>query len=147
MGFGSSFFKGIHFGERSKSRRAKFVRSGNITTTTYVCRDELDIKKPKIKKQVKFDLEPIYIEEEKEKNNMFEKNTVNPEEKTEVVQKGINCTNYDGVVKIKILMKKEDAARLLMKYRNKGELEFMDVAQQLVQVPSSGVRVLSSPSQ
>ncbi|KAG5593394.1 hypothetical protein H5410_043908 [Solanum commersonii] len=145
MGFGRSFLKGIHFGEKSKSRKTKIVESSNITTTTYVCRDELDKKKPKIKKQVKFDLEPKYHpskeEEENEKNNTFEKNTITQEEETKV-QEGVNIANNDGVIKVKILMKKEDAARLLIKYRNGGALEFMDVAQQLVQVPSSSVKVL-----
>ncbi|KAK4728885.1 hypothetical protein R3W88_021873 [Solanum pinnatisectum] len=145
MGFGRSFLKGIHFGEKSKSRKTKIVESSNITTTTYVCRDELDKKKPKIKKQVKFDLEPKYYpskeEEENEKYSTFEKNIVIQEEKTKV-QEVANISNYDGVIKVKILMKKEDAARLLIKYRNGGELEFMDVAQQLVQVPSSSVKVL-----
>lgn len=140
MGFGRSFVKGIHFGEKNKSRKTKIVESSNITTTTtYVCRDELDKKKPKIKKRVRFDLEPE--EEENEKNSTFEKNTIIQEEKTKV-QEGANISNDDGVIKVKILMKKEDAARLLIKYRNGGELEFMDIAQQLVQVPSSSVKVL-----
>ncbi|MCD7459463.1 hypothetical protein HAX54_040935 [Datura stramonium] len=155
MGFGSSFLKGIHFGEKCKSRRSTKVVESSITTTTttYVCRDELDKKKPKIKKQVKFDLQPKYhpSEEEEEEISTFEKNTVtDQEEKTRVVQEGANCANHDqnhGVIKVKILMRKEDAARLLLKCRDGGgALEFMDVAQQLVQVPCSSVRVLSQPS-
>ncbi|KAM3321585.1 hypothetical protein P3S67_002736 [Capsicum chacoense] len=143
MGFGSSLLKGIHFG--SKSRRTKVVESSINTPTIYVCRDELDKKKPKIKKQVKFDLEPKYHpsqqeeeinhEEENKKNNTFEKNTVTQRENTHA--------NNDGVIKVKILMKKEDAARLLLKCRDGGALKFMDVAQQLVQVPSSNVRVVT----
>ncbi|KAK4365491.1 hypothetical protein RND71_016849 [Anisodus tanguticus] len=143
MGFGSSLFKGIHFGERCKSRRSKVVESSTITTT-YVCRDELDKKKPKIKKQVKFDLEPKYHPSEEEISHEEENKNNSNLGKTRV-QEGANHANYDGI-KVKILMKKEDATRLLLKYREEGALEFMDVAQQLVQVPSTSVRVLSSPN-
>ncbi|CAN4077577.1 unnamed protein product [Withania somnifera] len=146
MGFGSSLLKGIHFGERGKSRRTKVVES-NITTTTYVYRDELDKKKkPKIKKQVKFDLEPKYISQEEEiiSSEEEEKNTIADQKEKSRVQESVNYASYDGVIKVKIMMKKEDAARLLLKCRDGRALEFMDVAQQLVQVPSSSVTVLSS---
>ncbi|XP_070011426.1 uncharacterized protein [Nicotiana sylvestris] len=137
LGFASSLLKEIRFSERSNSRRKAKVETSTTPLTTYVCRDELDIKKkPKIKKQVKFDLEPKYqhpaqdeIRHEEQKKN----NTV-------------AVDNANNGVKVKILMKKEDAQRLLLKCKEGGVLEFMDVAQELVQIPSTSVRVLSSSS-
>ncbi|KAG5563440.1 hypothetical protein RHGRI_006008 [Rhododendron griersonianum] len=40
-------------------------------------------------------------------------------------------------MKVKILMTKEEAARLLSKCRDGGVLEFRDVARELVQIPAS----------
>ncbi|KAF7149762.1 hypothetical protein RHSIM_Rhsim02G0243800 [Rhododendron simsii] len=47
-------------------------------------------------------------------------------------------------MKVKILMTKEEAARLLSKCRDGGELEFRDVARELVQIPASRVSVVYS---
>ncbi|KAF7150227.1 hypothetical protein RHSIM_Rhsim02G0243700 [Rhododendron simsii] len=47
-------------------------------------------------------------------------------------------------IKVKILMTKEDAARLLLKCRDGGVLEFRDVARELVQIPASRVSAVSS---
>lgn len=134
MGFASFFLKG----KRSNSKKTNKVESSFTNTTTYVCRDELDkIKKPKIKKQVKFDLEPMF-------QNQVEKGIISHEEQKKCIGQGVvdgDNTNNSGV-QVKILMKKEDAARLLLKCREGGVLEFMDVAHELVS--SSNVRVLSS---
>ncbi|KAM3263157.1 hypothetical protein P3L10_000151 [Capsicum annuum] len=117
MGFACFFLKEKI---RSNSKKTNKVESSNSsTTTTYVCRDELDNKKKsKMKKQVKFDLQPKYQREDIDEN-----------------------ANTTGV-KVKMLMKKEDAARLLLKRRDGGVLEFMDVAHELVS--SSNVRVIIS---
>ncbi|XP_070040393.1 uncharacterized protein [Nicotiana tomentosiformis] len=135
LGFASSLLKEIRFSERSNSRRKAKVETSTTSPTTYVCRDELNIKKkPKIKKQVKFDLEPKYqhpAEEEISHEEQKKNNTVADD-------------NANNGIKVKILMKKEDAERLLLKCKEGGVLEFMDVAQELVQVPS--IRVLSSSS-
>ncbi|XP_070040397.1 uncharacterized protein [Nicotiana tomentosiformis] len=137
MGFASSLLKEIRFGERSNSRRKTKVESSTTTPTTYVCRDELDIKKQsKIKKQVKFDLEPKYQHPEQEEISHEEQKKNNT----------VAVDNANNGIKVKILMKKEDAERLLLKCKEGGVLEFKDVAQELVQVPSTSVRVLSSSS-
>ncbi|KAF7150000.1 hypothetical protein RHSIM_Rhsim02G0243600 [Rhododendron simsii] len=47
-------------------------------------------------------------------------------------------------MKVKILMTKEEAARLLSKCRDGGELEFRDVVRELMQIPASRVSVVSS---
>ncbi|TMW95794.1 hypothetical protein EJD97_008315 [Solanum chilense] len=126
MGFANFFLKG----KKSNSKKTNKVESSNTnTTTTYVCRDELDKKKPKIKKQVKFDLEPKYQHQVLEE----EINKVDDDD---------NVINNRGV-RVKILMKKENAARLLLKCSEGGVVEFMDVAHELVS--SSNVRVISSP--
>nr|XP_009619085.1 uncharacterized protein LOC104111156 [Nicotiana tomentosiformis] len=137
MRFASSLLKEIRFSERSNSRRKAKVETSTTSPTTYVCRDELNIKKkPKIKKQVKFDLEPKYQHPEQEEISHEEQKKNNT----------VAVDNANNGVKVKILMKKEDAERLLLKCKEGGVLEFKDVAQELVQVPSTSVRVLSSSS-
>ncbi|KAG5593389.1 hypothetical protein H5410_043903 [Solanum commersonii] len=104
----------------------------STTNFTYVCSDELNKKKPKIKKQVKFDLEPKSQQEE-ETCTLLElnKNSGTSLEKYKVSGGGDDNdhANSDGV-----------------KCREGGVLEFKDVAQELVQIPSNCVRVISSPS-
>nr|XP_009614572.1 uncharacterized protein LOC104107460 [Nicotiana tomentosiformis] len=136
LGFASSLLKEIRFSERSNSRRKAKVETSTTSPTTYVCRDELNIKKkPKIKKQVKFDLEPKYQHPEQEE--------ISHEEQKKNNTVAVDNAN-NGIIKVKILMKKEDAERLLLKCKEGGVLEFMDVAQELVQVPSTSVRFLFS---
>ncbi|OIT30352.1 hypothetical protein A4A49_55297 [Nicotiana attenuata] len=97
MGFASSLLNEIRFGERVSNSKKTKIESSSIPTT-YICRDELNInKKPKIKKQVKFDLEPKYqhpkedevSHEEQKKNNT------------------VAVDNANNGIKVKILMKKE----------------------------------------
>ncbi|TMW95793.1 hypothetical protein EJD97_008314 [Solanum chilense] len=146
MGFASSLLNEMFFGRKINSK--KYNKVDNTTNFTYVCRNELDKKKPKIKKQVKFDLEPK-CQQEEETSTLLElnKNSDTSLEKYKVSGDGDsdNHANSNGV-KVKILMKKEDAARFLLKCREGGVLEFKDVAHELVQIPSSRVRVISSPS-
>ncbi|KAK4365492.1 hypothetical protein RND71_016850 [Anisodus tanguticus] len=143
MGFASFLLKG----KRSNSKKINKVESSiTNTTTTYVCRDELDKKKPKIKKQVKFDLESkcqYPIEEEISHEELKEKNTSSLEK---CIREGVDDNANNNGVRVKILMKKKDAVRILLKCSEGGVLKFMDVAQELVQVPSSRVRVISSPN-
>uniref|UniRef100_M1AW11 DUF7890 domain-containing protein n=1 Tax=Solanum tuberosum TaxID=4113 RepID=M1AW11_SOLTU len=146
MGFASSLLKEIFFGRKINSKNYSKVDS--TTNFTYVCRDELDKKKPKIKKQVKFDLEPKSQQEE-ETSTLLE---LNKSSGTSLEKYKVNGGDGDNDhansngVKVKILMRKEDAIRLLLKCRERGVLEFKDVAQELVQIPSNCVRVISSPS-
>ncbi|MCD7459464.1 hypothetical protein HAX54_040936 [Datura stramonium] len=136
MGFASNFFRSKY----SKKTNKVESSSSSSSNTSYVCRDELDKKKSKIKKQVKFDLQPKYISQEEEISHEEDKkkNTSTSLEKS-VDDNNAICNG----VKVKILMRKEDAARLLLKCSEGGVLEFMDVAHELVS--SSNVRVLSSP--
>ncbi|XP_040989036.1 uncharacterized protein LOC121236667 [Juglans microcarpa x Juglans regia] len=48
-----------------------------------------------------------------------------------------------GVIRVKVRMTKEEAARLLSRCRDGGLLEFKDVATELVQIPKNRVRVVS----
>ncbi|KAJ6393540.1 hypothetical protein OIU77_022890 [Salix suchowensis] len=49
-----------------------------------------------------------------------------------------------GAIRIKVLMTKEEASRLLSKCREGGVLEFKDVAHELAQIPVNRVSVISS---
>ncbi|KAG5593395.1 hypothetical protein H5410_043909 [Solanum commersonii] len=122
MGFANFFLKG----KRSNSKKTNKVESNK--------------KKLKIKKQVKFDLERKY------QHQVLEEEISNDEEPKKCIREGVY--DHDNVinnreVKVKILMRKEDAARLLFKCSEGGVLEFMNVAHELVS--SSNVRVISSP--
>ncbi|KAJ7001204.1 hypothetical protein NC653_011594 [Populus alba x Populus x berolinensis] len=48
------------------------------------------------------------------------------------------------VIRVKVRMTKEEAARLMAKCKEGGLLEFKDVAHELVQLPANRVRVVSS---
>lgn len=48
-----------------------------------------------------------------------------------------------GVIRVKVRMTKEEAARILSRCRDGGFLEFRDVATELVQIPKHRVRVVS----
>uniref|UniRef100_M1AW10 DUF7890 domain-containing protein n=1 Tax=Solanum tuberosum TaxID=4113 RepID=M1AW10_SOLTU len=147
MGFASSLLKEIFFGRKINSKNYNKVNS--TTNFTYVCRDELDKKKPKIKKQVKFDLEPKSQQEE-ETSTLLELNKSSGTSLEKYKVSGGDGDHNDHAnsngVRVKILMRKKDAARLLLKCREVGVLKFKDVAQELVQIPSNCVRVISSSS-
>ncbi|KAK4365490.1 hypothetical protein RND71_016848 [Anisodus tanguticus] len=147
MGLASSMLKEIGFGKINNSKKTNKVESSSSSSTIYVCRDELDKKKPKIKKQVKFDLEPK-CQPQEEASTLLELNKKSGTslEKYKVGGGGGDDRANSGRIKVKILMRKEDAAKLLSKCKEGGVLEFMDVAQELVQVPSSSIRFLSSPN-
>ncbi|KAL3498990.1 hypothetical protein ACH5RR_041722 [Cinchona calisaya] len=87
-----------------------------------IYRDELDRKTPpeiKPKKKVRFETEPLIekVDCESEKNK--------------------------APFKVKILMTKEEAARLLSKCKDGGVLELKDVASELVQIPINRVSLVS----
>ena len=49
-----------------------------------------------------------------------------------------------SVIRVKVLMTKQEASRLLSKCREGGVLEFKDVAHELAQLPVNRVSVISS---
>lgn len=137
MGFASSLLNEMFFGRKINTK--KYNKVDNTNNFACVCRNELDKKKPKIKKQVKFDLEPK-CQEEEETSTLLELNKNSDTSLEKYNGDSDDHANSNGV-KVKILMKKEDAARLLLKCRELRVLEFKDVAHELVQIPSSRVRV------
>ncbi|CAA2967553.1 Hypothetical predicted protein [Olea europaea subsp. europaea] len=105
----------------------------------YIYRDELN-KKPsalKVRKKVHFEIEPkpLLEREESEKNHESRNNPT-------------SCGHVEKVklsrTKVKILMTKEEAARLLSKFKDGGMLELKDVARELVQIPVNRVNFVSS---
>ncbi|CAI9772090.1 unnamed protein product [Fraxinus pennsylvanica] len=105
----------------------------------YIYRDEL-IKKPsalKLRKRVHFEIEskPLLEREESGKNHESRKSTTRCEH---VEKEKLSRT------KVKILMTKEEAARLLSKVKDGGVLEFKDVARELTQIPVNRVNFVSS---
>lgn len=103
-----------------------------------IYRDELAAKKPsqsKPKKRVSFETKPLVQKEVACEKNFDEKNNIFAAD-----------NEKKAALKIKILMTKEEAARLLSKCKDGGVLEFKDVANTLVQIPSSRVSLVSSAS-
>ncbi|XP_022863074.1 uncharacterized protein LOC111383222 [Olea europaea var. sylvestris] len=104
----------------------------------YIYRDELS-KKPstlKMRKKVHFQIEqkPLLEREESEKNHESRNNST-------------RCGHVEkeklSGTKVKILMTKEEAARLLSKFRDGRVLEFKDVARDLMQIPVNRVNFVS----
>nr|GMC97988.1 Nipped-B-like protein [Ipomoea batatas] len=120
------FVKKTNLSKYEKPRKPEVV-----VQPTYVYRDELNAaKKPpppqnKIKKKVRFNLEEQKSEIE------------------EAVKKPEVTGGGGGGVKVKILMTKEEAARLLSRCTDGRVLAFKDVANELVDIPSSRVAVVS----
>ncbi|XP_059664605.1 uncharacterized protein LOC132310451 [Cornus florida] len=106
------------FDEMTKSRKQMLPH--------YVYRDEMDKKSSpnKLRKTVDGEAKPLLRREEGGKININGRD----EEK--------------GGLRVKILMTKEEAARLLLKCKDGGMLEFKDVAHELVQIPTSRVTVV-----
>lgn len=99
-----------------------------------IYRDELDKKTPKRKLENSKDQHPTYskpllpLEDGKE----FEKGS------------GVRGSgNKKEVIRIKVRMTKEEAARMLSKCKDGGRLEFKDLALELVQLPMNRVSVVS----
>ncbi|KAL2527721.1 Uncharacterized protein Adt_12775 [Abeliophyllum distichum] len=105
----------------------------------YVYRDELN-KKPstlKLRRKVHFEIEskPLLEREKSEKNyDTRNKSTSHGHVEKEKLSE----------TKVKILMTKEEAARLLSKCKDGGVLEFKDVARELVQIPVNRINVVFS---
>nr|GMD07490.1 hypothetical protein CR513_19086 [Ipomoea batatas] len=121
-----SFFK------PHKSRKPKIVPH---QISSCVFRDELDKKPPpphcrKAKKQVKFDLKPS--EYGSDRGGEREKNG--------------GGGGGGGVVRVKVLMRREEANRLLSRCGEGGALTFMDVAEELKHIPPNHITVISSSS-
>lgn len=115
-------------------------RKAEVVQPTYVYRDELNAaKKPqsqnKIKKKVRFNLDDEQKSEEVDE--CVKKNSSGGGCQPEVTTAG------GGGMKVKILMTKEEAARLLSRCADGGVLAFKDVANELVDIPSSRVAVIS----
>ncbi|KAG5563447.1 hypothetical protein RHGRI_006015 [Rhododendron griersonianum] len=105
------------------------TKLGKQNKPNYVLRDELDKNKStnKLKKRdnkVPAEATPL-LQKEKElgREQRHRRSLVGGEER-------------EGT-KVKILMTKEEAARLLSKCRDGGVLEFRDVVRELVQIPAS----------
>ncbi|KAI8569773.1 hypothetical protein RHMOL_Rhmol02G0303300 [Rhododendron molle] len=111
------------------------TKLGKQNKPNYVLRDELDKDKStnKLKKRdnkVPAEATPLIQKEKELEREQSHRPLVGGEER-------------EGM-KVKILMTKEEAARLLSKCREGGVLEFRDVVRELVQIPASRVSVVSS---
>ncbi|GFQ06311.1 hypothetical protein PHJA_002775100 [Phtheirospermum japonicum] len=62
------------------------------------------------------------------------------------MSRGPNVNMEKSGVQVKILMTKEEAARLLSKCKDGGVLEFKDVANELVQIPNNRIDFVVSSS-
>ncbi|KAA8528232.1 hypothetical protein F0562_035517 [Nyssa sinensis] len=103
------------------------LKAGKQKVPNYVYRDELD-KKPstrKLKKRADGEAKALLQREKGQKK--FE-------------QKSNGCIEEREGLRVKILMTKEEAARLLSKCKAGGVLEFKDVAKELVGIPTSRVK-------
>ncbi|GKV31722.1 hypothetical protein SLEP1_g40391 [Rubroshorea leprosula] len=112
----ASFFHGFSLPESMK------FREPNCTTTRFVYRDELNKKTPP---------------------STMARGTP---------KKGRDCSTATGaveekvaastVMRVKVKMTKQEAARLLAKCKKGGVLEFRDVARALVEIPASRIRIV-----
>ncbi|KAF7150660.1 hypothetical protein RHSIM_Rhsim02G0243900 [Rhododendron simsii] len=112
------------------------IKLSNQNKPNYILRDDLDKKNPtnKLKKREnKVPAEAIVPLLQKEKELERERSH----------RPLLGGEEREGT-KVKILMTKEEAARLLSKCRDGGVLEFRDVVRELVQIPASRVSVVSS---
>ncbi|KAH7841230.1 hypothetical protein Vadar_027362 [Vaccinium darrowii] len=120
-----------YFSENSFDSKTK-LRERNINPS-YVCRDDLDEKKSATK-----------LKKRDNKGRPESTPLLRKEEKSEREQNhGRRGKEKEGI-KVKILMTKEEAARLLLKCKDGGVLEFEDVARELVQIPATRVSVVAS---
>ncbi|GJU74443.1 hypothetical protein Tco_1265848 [Tanacetum coccineum] len=106
---------------RSIFRRIKFKKSGPKECSTYVARDDLDVKRHR-GGDSKWTTKPSY--DMKHARTHDNKNTM----------------------RVKVLMTKEEARLLLTKCDNRGALNFKDVATELTQIPIDRVAVVSHDS-
>ncbi|KAF2316164.1 hypothetical protein GH714_041505 [Hevea brasiliensis] len=96
--------------------------------TNFIHRDDLS-KNPSTKKVKKGDFlassrEPLLCKELEDKKNLE--------------KRGYGCATTveeKGVIRVKVKMTKQEAARLMSKCKDGGILEFRDVAHELVQIP------------
>ncbi|KAG5563445.1 hypothetical protein RHGRI_006013 [Rhododendron griersonianum] len=106
------------------------TKLNNQNNPNYILRDDLDKKNPTNKLKIRENKVPAearvpLLQKEKElEKEQSHRLLVGGEE----IREGM---------KVKNLMTKEEAARLLSKCRDGGVLEFRDVARELVQIPAS----------
>ncbi|KAJ7952147.1 Nipped-B-like protein [Quillaja saponaria] len=96
--------------------------------TKFVYRDELNKKPPspsKVKKSVRFENSEPKILGEEDVENSFQKTSCGDH----------TVDNEKGMIRVKVRMTKQEAARMLSKCKGEGVLEFKDVAGDLVSVP------------
>lgn len=102
----------------------------------FVCREDLNKKKTaslKVKKKVHFESKPLIQHDQNEKNC-----------ETEDPREGDEASNEEkSTVRVKILMKKEEATLLLSKCKNGGVLQLDDVPNMLVHFPNRGLHAFS----
>ncbi|PSS11308.1 Nipped-B-like protein [Actinidia chinensis var. chinensis] len=105
----------------SEIRFDSIAKARKQNKPNYVSRDDLDKRKSpsKLKKRAEGEAKPLLHKEDGKK----------PESER---------------LRVKILMTKEEAARLLSRCKDGGVLEFKDVARELVHIPASRVSVASS---
>ncbi|GKB89003.1 hypothetical protein Tco_0961275 [Tanacetum coccineum] len=106
---------------RSIFRRIKFKKSGPKECSTYVARDDLDVKRHR-GGESKCTTKPSYD------------------------MKHARTYDNKNIMRVKVLMTKDDARLLLAKCDNRGALSFKDVATVLTQIPIDRVAIVSHNS-
>lgn len=127
---------GSFFKPHNKSRKPKIVPQ---TSSSCVYRDELDKKPPpphyrRVKKQVKFDLKPP------------EQQIADQEHGSDGGGGAAVGENNGGGVRVKVLMRREAANRLLSRCGEGGVLTLMDVSDELKHIPFNHITIISSSS-
>ncbi|KAM7494346.1 hypothetical protein LguiB_028955 [Lonicera macranthoides] len=113
------------------NQRAKAREPNNNKVSNYIYRDELSKKKTKLQStttKLKGEMEEVSLlqrEEYSEKKFIFDKKD-------------------HQRLQVKILMTKQEAARLLSKCKNGGVLEFNDLARELARIPVDRVSLGNS---
>ncbi|TQD93273.1 hypothetical protein C1H46_021095 [Malus baccata] len=105
--------------------------------------DMLELRKPYVK-------DVVYIDELISKKPFSRKQKVNGSctcyENSEPLIKEELEDGKRGVLRVKVKMTKQEAARMLSKCKNGGILDFKDVACELMQIPTGRITVESSPA-
>ncbi|KAH7841008.1 hypothetical protein Vadar_024463 [Vaccinium darrowii] len=127
LGILHSYFTAENSFESKTELRKRNINSG------YVYRDDLDEKKSATKPKKRDS------KGQPESTPLLRKEVKSEREQNH----GRRGEEREGI-KVKILMTKEEAARLLSKCKDGGVLEFKDVARELVQIPATRVSVVAS---
>ncbi|KAM1080211.1 hypothetical protein ACFX15_014335 [Malus domestica] len=105
--------------------------------------DMLELRKPYVKNVV-------YIDELISKKPSSRKEEINGtctyyENSEPLIKKELE-DGKGGVIRVKVKMTKQEAARMLSKCKNGGILDFKDVAGEFAQIPKGHISVESSPA-